>query len=334
MTGEYSPIVVADLTLMAQQAAPLWGFSPESRVTLTSLSENATFRLHDPAQQRSLSLRLHRVGYHTDAEISAELAWIDALRQDDVIPTPQPLQARNGQRIQLLPSPAGFEPRRAVAFDFVYGQTPDPDEHELTPWFAALGALTAKMHLHSQSWRRPASFSRKLWSMDAMVGQVAYWGPWRGALGLSPHDAPMIERAIAAIAAHLHPYGTGQDRFGLVHADLRLANLLVENDTLHVIDFDDCGLSWFLYDFAAAISFHEQHPAVPQWQAAWIDGYQQHRRLSREDLAVLPALIMLRRILLTAWLGSHSEIPLAQHLGSQYTQGTLALAEEFLSRHD
>ena len=45
------------------------------------------------------------------------------------------------------------------------------------------------------------------------------------------------------------------ERFGLVHADLRLANLLVEDEKVNVIDFDDCGYSWFMYDFGTAVSF-------------------------------------------------------------------------------
>ena len=55
-------------------------------------------------------------------------------------------------------------------------------------------------------------------------------------------------------------YGQGRERFGLVHADIRLANLLVDGDHVRVIDFDDCGLSWFMYDFATTVSFIEDHP--------------------------------------------------------------------------
>jgi hypothetical protein len=41
---------------------------------------------------------------------------------------------------------------------------------------------------------------------------------------------------------------------------------------------------------------------------------------------------MLRRLLLTAWIGSHSETPTAQDVIETYTDGTLVLAEEFLAR--
>ena len=44
-------------------------------------------------------------------------------------------------------------------------------------------------------------------------------------------------------------------------------------------------------------------------------------------------LVMLRRMLLTAWIASHAETPLAQERGVAYTRGTLGFGEAFLSRH-
>jgi uncharacterized membrane-anchored protein len=40
---------------------------------------------------------------------------------------------------------------------------------------------------------------------------------------------------------------------------------------------------------------------------------------------------MLRRILLTAWIGTHAEVPFARDLGVGYTAGTVRLASAFLA---
>ena len=55
-------------------------------------------------------------------------------------------------------------------------------------------------------------------------------------------------------AQRLHAYGTDIDRFGLIHADMRLGNLLVDGERVTLLDFDDCGFGWFLYDLAASLS--------------------------------------------------------------------------------
>jgi Ser/Thr protein kinase RdoA (MazF antagonist) len=116
-----------------------------------------------------------------------------------------------------------------------------------------------------------------------------------------------------------------------VHADLHLANLLVHDTHLRIIDFDDCGFSWFMYDFATAVSFIEHQPNVPELLDAWLEGYRRVRLLPEEDLAEIPTFVVLRRILLSAWFASHSEVPLAQQMGESYTDGTVELAEQLLS---
>ena len=54
--------------------------------------------------------------------------------------------------------------------------------------------------------------------------------------------------------------------------------------------------------------------------------------LSDEDVAEIPTFIMYRRMLLIAWIGSHSETDLAQSMGVPYTNDTVALAEDYLGR--
>jgi len=40
---------------------------------------------------------------------------------------------------------------------------------------------------------------------------------------------------------------------------------------------------------------------------------------------------MYRRLLLVAWIGSHSAVDIAQELGAGYTAGSCELAEKYLS---
>ena len=44
---------------------------------------------------------------------------------------------------------------------------------------------------------------------------------------------------------------------------------------------------------------------MPELQAAWVEGYRAVAPLSAEDEAELPTFVMLRRLLLVAWIGSH-----------------------------
>jgi Ser/Thr protein kinase RdoA (MazF antagonist) len=329
MAQEYAPEVVAELHIMVARGLPLWGLSSATGVKLLNLSENATFALRDPAAGRNLALRVHRVGYSSAEEIRSELAWINALLRDGAIETAAPVPGINGELIQVLESAAGGAARHAVAFEWLSGTEPDSSLNAV-PWFERLGELTARMHRHARAWIVPAGFHRKRWDLDGMVGPNGYWGSWRAAIGLDRAGGSVLEEALLLIRERLERFGAAAGRFGLVHADLRLANLLVDGAHLRIIDFDDCGFSWFLYDFATAVSFIEHEPVVPQLLHAWCVGYRKIAPLEAEEIAQIPSFVILRRILLSAWLASHAEVPFARQFGAAHTQDTVRLAQQLL----
>lgn len=328
MSGLYNEELLKTLQAGATGLLTTWGLSPDAQVSLLNISENATFLAQDTQADTRVVLRVHRPGYHTRREIESELDWIADLRAHHIVDTPEPLTVAGGGHIATFD--LNGEHREVVAFAFMSGSEPSPDS-DLTGGFHKLGAISARLHNHARAWSRPESFQRKHWTWDTTVGPTPHWGDWRAAMGLEPEGAAVLERTSQRLRDRLATHGTEPDRFGLIHADLRLANLLVEGDRLGVIDFDDCGFGWFGYDFAAAVSFLEHEPYIPDLQDAWVEGYRTVAPLSAEDEAMLPTFVMLRRLLLTAWLASHAETPTAQELGAPYTDGTVALAERFLS---
>jgi Ser/Thr protein kinase RdoA (MazF antagonist) len=190
------------------------------------------------------------------------------------------------------------------------------------------------MHGHARSWRHPAGFTRPRWDYEHSIGPKGHWGAWQDGLGIGPEERAQLERLDATIAARLQAFGQPPTRFGLVHADIRLANVLIDGPTIRVIDFDDCGYSWFMYDFATAVSFMEDHPRVPELQDAWVRGYRSVAELEPAAERELPTFVMLRRLLLVAWIGSHHSFATeAAELGAGFTAGTCALAEDYLSNH-
>ncbi|MBB3771693.1 Ser/Thr protein kinase RdoA (MazF antagonist) [Angulomicrobium tetraedrale] len=327
----YDDAFLARLEAGLRAALPRWGLSAATHLRLLTISENATFRARDPSGARELVFRVHRPGYHSRAEIESELAWLAALGHERVIDTLTPIAQSDGTLIADIDDEGVT--RHVVAFDLLPGREPAEGE-DLPRWYRELGAINARLHAHAKSWARPEGFVRKVWDYEAMLGEVRLWGDWRAGLGLDAPGREVLERTAQVLRERLAAYGTGEDRFGLVHADMRVANLLVEGERLSVIDFDDCGFSWYLYDFAAAISFAEHEPYIPALQAAWIEGYRTVAPLADEECAILPVFIMLRRMLLTAWIASHAETPTAQAMGDAYTHGTVELARAFLATHD
>jgi Ser/Thr protein kinase RdoA (MazF antagonist) len=216
---------------------------------------------------------------------------------------------------------------------FAWIQVAQPDlKTDLIPSFRRLGRITAQLHRHSRTWRRPAWFQRQVWDHEGMIGVNGHWGHWQNGLNVRSEAVPTIADAVSQIAHDLREYGQDDDRFGLIHADLRLTNLLLDGDQTRVIDFDDCGFSWFMHDLAAAMGFHEHHPDVPEWAESWLAGYAEVNALSKADRAVIPGLIVQRRLQLLAWSGTHADTETAKACDAQWFDDTVSLCDRYLGR--
>jgi Ser/Thr protein kinase RdoA (MazF antagonist) len=320
--------VLERVTRCAQQALGAYGCHPATTVRLLNVSENATYLVEDPGAGPSV-LRVHRLGYHTEPAIASELAWMDALRAEAGVRTPRVLSAADGRRIVTAADGASGERRRCVRFEFLPGTEPAGDSVE---HFTELGEITARMHRHARQWARPPGFTRFHWDYDAAFGTQARWGRWQDGIGVGAAEREVLGRLDAALRARLAAFGTGPQRYGLVHADTRLANLLVDDGGVSVIDFDDSGFSWYLYDAGTSVSFFEHQPQVPELIDAWLTGYRRAGDLPTRDEAEIWTFILFRRLLLVAWIGSHTAVDIARQLGAGYTRDSCDLAERYLSR--
>jgi len=318
------------LETMARRALESYDVGPGAALTLLNLSENATYAVDDHAAGTRTVLRVHRLGYHDRTAIVSELAWVDALRDEAGVRTPHVLPSSSGERVVSLAEPGSTEPRHAVMFEWLPGA--EPAGERLVDAFGTLGEVTARMHEHALGWRRPVGFRRFAWDYDAAFGQQARWGRWQHGVGVGASEREVLGRLDDTLRRRLALFGREPHRYGLVHADLRLANLLADEGHTYVIDFDDSGWSWLLYDLGSALSFIEDDPRVPELVEAWVHAYRTVRELPDADEAEIPTFVMMRRLLLVAWIGSHADTDLARSMGADYTRGSCELAEGYLSR--
>jgi Ser/Thr protein kinase RdoA (MazF antagonist) len=332
MAGSDMPLeqLLARLDALANGALGLWDMPEGAKARLINVSENATYLVEAPGGYKSI-LRVHRENYHTRRAIECELAWLEALDAGGVVITPGVYMGRDGQAIQEGRIDALDAPRFMVLFHFVEGTPPD-ESGDMTAGFEELGQIAARCHAHVLGWPKPGDFQRLTWDEEAVFGATPTWGNWRDAPEVTPEVAGVLEQVEATVRARLVAFGKAEDRFNLIHADMRLANLLEDASGTRLIDFDDCGWGWFLYDFAAAISFIEDDPRIPALKAAWVRGYRSVRLMSPAEEAEIDTFIMLRRMALLAWIGSHIEAPEPEALAPGFAATTAQLGQAWLDR--
>jgi Ser/Thr protein kinase RdoA (MazF antagonist) len=320
---------VGDMAAAARRACEQYGIPADSVLHQYPLTENWTYRAEAPPAD-PVVLRIYRPGGRSPAEILSELAWMSALRRESGSLVPAVLSTARGAQVVELACDPPIGHCHCVLFTCAPGHEPGDDE--LAAWFPQLGAITARLHRHARAWTAPGWFARPRWDLSTTLGERPHWGPWQASV-TDPSERRQQERLAAVVTTRLAGFGADASRFGLVHADLRLANLLVDGDHISVIDFEDCGFSWYLYDLACALTFNEGRPDVHELIALWVDGYRQVEHLPAADEREIDTFVMLRRLMLSAYAGLRADTELAAEMRmSGYSARTCEIAEPYLSR--
>jgi Ser/Thr protein kinase RdoA (MazF antagonist) len=296
----------------AREAAEAFPVSAP-RLSLVTVSENVTFRLTDGQTGEDWVLRLHRPGYNSAAELEAERVWTSALRAAG-LETPEPLPARDGRAFVPQPVAGTGETRLVGVTRWIDGEVLDSllrdaaRAAERPGWFARLGALVARTHLQSETWTPPAGFARPSLDADGLMGAEPRWGPFWNHAALSTEGRELALAARDLLYARLSALPRDPAVFGVIHADLHPGNLLVRDDGLAIIDFDDAAFGWRMYDIAVALTHQQTATDFEAVRDAFLAGYREVRDLPEAEALQLSSFLLVRDLVQLGWLHERPEI--------------------------
>ena len=300
MTLSDTNLTDAQAQALAAQAARLWGATAAPR--LIKNRENAVFALTLP--QGRAALRLHRRGYQSPAAIRSELWWCDALATAG-LPVPQAIPAEDGERLTDL---GAGQMASVIAWvdGSILGQAETPlagTPAQQCARYADLGSLIARIHIATDRLALPHSFTRPRWDIDGLVGPNPHWGRFWDHPTLTEPEAADLKNVAQRCHAMLTDHAAKGGDFGLIHADLLRENVILDADGtgMTLIDFDDSGFGFRLFDLGAALSQNLYEPARDAIAAAMLRGYAAHRPLAPRDLAMVPVFTLLRCLASLGW---------------------------------
>ena len=298
--------------------------------------ENAVFRI-DLAEGGRAVLRVHRSGYHSDAELNSEFIWMRALETAG-IPVPRVIRSRHGRDFEVVAMPALGGARQIDVFEWIDGRQLGSVESGVSGEGAAIaeqyqmiGAVAARMHNHAADWQSPAGFRRHAWDAAGLVGEQPFWGRFWELAALTPGQRKLLVRARAKIAGELAAYGTKPDRYGLIHADLVPENLLVDGNRVQVIDFDDAGFGWHLFELATSLYFITGDGIYPTARESLIRGYRTEREMPDEALERLPLFLAVRATTYLGWVHTRQGSDTARELTPWLAERACAVVEEYFA---
>ena len=126
---------------------------------------------------------------------------------------------------------------------------------------------------------------------------------------VSVADARVVGDAIELVRSTTSALAARPDAAGLVHGDLHQENVLFDDTSVGVIDFDDCGWGFFLYDLAVPLSEVSLRPAYPAMRSALLEAYARRRPLPDDAGTHVDAFIVLRGLQILAWVLESRDLP-------------------------
>jgi Ser/Thr protein kinase RdoA (MazF antagonist) len=296
--------------------------------------ENAVYAVH-LRDGGKVVLRIHRCGYHSDEALQSERTWMQAL-EDHGIEVPRHVLSNTGRSFERSHI-EGFEGERQVdVFHWIAGQQLGSVEHGVAAVGVAdayheVGSLAARLHNQSSAWNAPSGFLRHAWDAEGLVGERPFWGRFWDLAALTDPQRALFVELRRSLWRDLNEFGTAPDRYGLIHADLVPENILVDGDCLQVIDFDDAGYGWHLFEIATSLYFIRRDSIYWQARDAVIEGYRQHRTLSDDHLALLPMFLAARGTTYLGWVHTRAGEPVAAEMIPALIELATAAAEDYLN---
>jgi Ser/Thr protein kinase RdoA (MazF antagonist) len=276
----------------------------DARLSFIAHGENTTFRV-DSRGLRFL-LRVHRPNRHgpgVDSRIAvgSELAWLAALQAETDLSVPTPIRTGAGEWTAVADgrvcSVLGWQNGR------MHAASPQPAH------FRRLGGILAGLHEHAAGWAPPPGFVRMRWDWETFFGNTMEYGGVSAAGCWDLLPAPVraqFDEVARRMRTVMDGLGSKPDAFGLIHADLHLANALFDGATVRLIDFDDCGFGYWLYDLAVPLWEYRGRSNYSAIRTALCDGYHERRELP--DLTHLDDFIATRDVAFGLWFVGMAQV--------------------------
>ena len=288
---------------LVRETLSSWNLEATS-IDLISESENLVYKATTTAGL-TFAVRLHRPGYHTLEELKSEQLWTRALNDSGInVPIGYPLPGGGYYKEIVIPHSDAV--RQVGVVEWLEGRSlavimnEESDINALIQHFKTLGIVAGKINKQSSKWLPPKGFTRHHLNAEGFMGDQPFWGPFWDVPELSKEQKQLFRKLRDQIYRILSDLDRSPDNYNMIHADLHADNLLVDQNTLTVIDFDDAGYGWYLYEIAVAMFDYRQHKHFGSLRDAFVDGYSSEKQI--EWLELLPLFFLIRALASIGWL--------------------------------
>ena len=303
-----------------------WDFDPNS-FKLLAARENTIYCAE--TAQGKIVIRKHRAGYQDAAGIESELCLMHAMKAANCS-VPDAIAAKDNRFV------IAHDGDHFTAISWVSGQTmsdvlsSDPSSDRITQIYHDLGLCLAEFHDAADAWSPPKNFSRHSWDRLGLVGPQPFWGRFWDNPDLLPDERYIFTQIQDQMNEALSHLEDTLD-YGLIHADLIPDNVMIDENDITFLDFDDCGFGFRLYDIATILLKQIETHDFQDKAKALMEGYRTRRDL---DPRFVLMFLVLRSLTYVGWIVDRPNIENAAVRSRHFIERARLLSEQFMGNEN
>ena len=279
----YSIFSAAGLIDVIKEA---YGF-PDVHCEMFMLAHGDIYNVVTP--QAHYILRVYHAAPHTRSTILSEVELLDYLYQHG-LSVAHPMRRLDGEWLLTLQATEGT--RYAILYTYADGEPISAKTK--TASIVQFGELVARVHATADTLpvrmdRQPITFASLV---DDGLDRLSR---------LRPHlkeDIAYMREAADLIRPQIALLPTSTPLYGICHGDSSPSNVHIASDGHPTLfDFDLVGPSWRIYDVGSFISTVAYKKLPVEFSEAFLDGYEQVRKLEPIERSAIPLIKILRKYL-------------------------------------
>ena len=323
---------IVRFTKAAKDSLSAWGLN-DATLKLIKYRENAVFEVRNGITKTAL--RVHRPGYHSNEALNSEILWMKALDASGIA-VPNVIPTTSGALFVALPMGDIKQNLQVDLFEWIGGKqlgsiedgVEDPADIKAT--YETIGGLAARVHNQSSKWMLPDNFQRHAWDEYGLASESHLWGKFWELEAGSASQTRLLKLCKDRLFADLSRLPKSAETFSLIHADIVPENLMVSGDQIKLIDFDDAGFGWHLFELATSLYFIMEKPYYEEAKTALFRGYKKHRTLNDDVHELLPLFFLARGMTYLGWVHTRKSSETAIELTPMLLEMASQLGEQYL----
>jgi Ser/Thr protein kinase RdoA (MazF antagonist) len=326
------------LPRLARAALSAYELRPDAQLTPIRLMNNGVFEVRTDRGGRFV-LRVHRPAYRDVAHTRSELRFLEVLHEElrgSRVRVPRPVRTRDGELLVEVAVPGRPDERRHCdVLSWVDGRVLRPTRGLGAQGVHLLGEALARIHTVAEQVERSEELQLPRWDADGLFTEASPFrpGPLDGVF--SRDEARLFQEVEERTRAILASLDNEDDAFGVINSDFILVNChfvrRARGWELGVLDFDDLGWGYFLYDLCPLLGNLADYPRNAAMRRTFLAGYRSVRPLRPELERHLPVLMAARHMSACLWVvgierTQGSGPPVAEHIAARMDAARQCLA--------